>query len=98
MRMPRKTTTRLTKGKSRKPGQATIILIIWPTLAVPGPISAPFTVVDNGIEDSGDTRYNHGLGKRFHVARFGDEKSDQAWQFDLEIGYFASFRCQGAYR
>lgn len=48
-------------------------------------------MVDNGIEDSGDTRYNHGLGKRFHVARFGDKKSDQAWQFDLEIGYFASF-------
>lgn len=48
-------------------------------------------MVDNGIEDSGDTRYNHGLGKRFHVARFGDEKSGQAWQFDLEIGYFASF-------
>jgi hypothetical protein len=42
-------------------------------------------MVDNGIEDSGDTRYTHGLGKRF------DEQSDQAWQFDFDIGYFASF-------
>lgn len=46
---------------------------------------------DSDIEDTSNTRFNHGLGKRFGLVRFGDESTYKAWQIDFDVGYFASF-------
>jgi hypothetical protein len=48
-------------------------------------------MIDNDIEETGDTRFNHSLGRRFGLLRFGDERSYEAWQLDLEVGYFTNF-------
>ena len=48
-------------------------------------------VPDNGIEDTSDMRINHSLGRRFGLLRFGDETAFEAWQLDLEVGYFTNF-------
>ena len=48
-------------------------------------------MIDNGIEETSDTRFNHSLGRRFGLLRFGDEQSYSAWQLDFEVGYFTNF-------
>ena len=48
-------------------------------------------ISNTDIEDTSNTRFNHGLGRRFGLVRFGDEQRYKAWQLDLDVGYFASF-------
>ena len=48
-------------------------------------------MIDNNIEDTSDTRFNHSLGRRFGLVRFGDEQTYRAWQLDLDVGYFTNF-------
>ena len=46
---------------------------------------------DSDIEDAGGVRFGNSIGKRFGVVRFGDERAYEAWQFDIELGYFGQF-------
>lgn len=48
-------------------------------------------MLETEIEDTSSSRFNHGLGKRFGLVRFGDERSYKAWQIDVDVGYFANF-------
>lgn len=48
-------------------------------------------MLETDIEDTSNSRFNHGLGKRFGLFRFGDERSYKAWQIDVDVGYFANF-------
>lgn len=48
-------------------------------------------MLDSDIDDAGNVRFHNSIGKRFGVVRFGDEKADDAWQFDIELGYFGQF-------
>ena len=48
-------------------------------------------IFDSDIDDASRSRFNHALGRRFGLARFGDESAYKAWQIDLDIGYYASF-------
>ena len=48
-------------------------------------------IFDTDIEDTGNSRFNHSLGRRFGLVRFGDERTYKAWQVDLEVGYFTNF-------
>lgn len=48
-------------------------------------------LIETEITDTSSSRFYHALGKRFGVLRFGDERKFDAWQVDIDVGYFANF-------
>lgn len=88
------------EGESNKPASENKIVIVPPADFYPYYLADTRSartaiklvgMFDTDIADTSNSRFNHSLGRRFGLVRFGDERTYNAWQIDLEVGYFTNF-------
>lgn len=88
------------EGESDKPASGNKIVIVPPADFYPYYLADTRSartaiklvgMFDTDIADTSNSRFNHSLGRRFGLVRFGDERTYKAWQLDIEVGYFTNF-------